>query len=237
MSRTPTGRRSQRDSGGEARGRPVRNGQAAWRSGVRGGDGGRPRPPPSRRDVRDDRIEERRAERGDANAPEGARSRNPSPIRLSSRSPASERPLRAAKRRGIDALGEPQAHEQEFVALLLRAQGLVLDEARPSASTRASQASGRRSQACASRPARRHEPAVRAGADAGIFAVAPIDEVVAALAAGAGVVRDFVGRQAARCRHLPRRLEEGEAGVLVGNASLPASCRRSKAVSGSMVSW
>ena len=37
-----------------------------------------------------------------------------------------------------------------------------------------------------------------AGADAGIFAVAPVDEVVARFGAGAGMVRDLVGRQAVR---------------------------------------
>ena len=61
---------------------------------------------------------------------------------------------------------------------------------------------------------------MRAGADAGIFAVAPIDEVVAALAAGAGVVRDFVGRQPARLGHFPRRLEQGEAQILVRQLEL-----------------
>ena len=39
------------------------------------------------------------------------------------------------------------------------------------------------------------EAAMGAGADAGIFVVAPVDEVVAALGARAGVVGDFVGRQ------------------------------------------
>ena len=43
--------------------------------------------------------------------------------------------------------------------------------------------------------ARRHEPPVRAGADAGIFAVAPIGEVVTTLRTRAGMVRHLIGRQ------------------------------------------
>ena len=39
-------------------------------------------------------------------------------------------------------------------------------------------------------------PAMRAGADPGIIAVAPVSEVVAAFVAGAGMVADLVGRQA-----------------------------------------
>ena len=40
------------------------------------------------------------------------------------------------------------------------------------------------------------QPAMRARADAGIFAIAPVDQVVAAFLAGAGVVGNLVGRQA-----------------------------------------
>jgi hypothetical protein len=57
---------------------------------------------------------------------------------------------------------------------------------------------------------------VGAGSDADIVAVAPVDEVVPALLAGPGVVRDLVGRQARRRQHLPCRLEQGRAEVLVG---------------------
>ena len=41
-----------------------------------------------------------------------------------------------------------------------------------------------------------HEAAMRAGTDAGIFVIAPIDEIVPAFGAGARMVGDLVGRQA-----------------------------------------
>ena len=63
--------------------------------------------------------------------------------------------------------------------------------------------SGSRSVAVARRPVPVDQPAMRAGADAGIFAVAPIDEVVPAFRAGPGVVGDLVGRQAVLRRRSP----------------------------------
>ena len=76
-----------------------------------------------------------------------------------------------------------------------------------------------------------------AGADAGIFAVAPVDEVVARFGARPGVVRDLVGRQAVRLADLLRHVVEDPRLVVVGTVSLPALCSRSNHVPGSMVSW
>ena len=39
-------------------------------------------------------------------------------------------------------------------------------------------------------------PPVRTGTDPGVIAVAPVGQIVAALGAGAGVVGDFIGRDA-----------------------------------------
>src|SRR5208282_6185775 len=64
------------------------------------------------------------------------------------------------------------------------------------------------------------DPAVRAGADARVFAIAPVDQIVAALLAGAGVVGDFVSRQAARLGQLARRAEHRETQLLVGKRKL-----------------
>ena len=65
-----------------------------------------------------------------------------------------------------------------------------------------------------------------AGADAGIFAVAPVDEIVPALGAGAGVIGDFVGRQAGRRRGVERRRIERDRRVLVGRDELAGAVER-----------
>ena len=49
-------------------------------------------------------------------------------------------------------------------------------------------------------PAVDRQASMRAGPDAGVIAVAPIDEIVPALGAGARMVRNFVGGQARRPR-------------------------------------
>ena len=81
------------------------------------------------------------------------------------------------------------------------------------------------------------EPAMGAGADPGIFVVAPIDEIVPALGARAGVVGDFVGRQAGRGADLLGQVVERRgAWSASGMASLPAAWSAANGVSGSMVS-
>ena len=94
----------------------------------------------------------------------------------------------------------------------------------PRVSTAASQASGVRQRLGRPAGAAAGQPAVRAWADAGIVAIAPVDEVVPALGAGAGVVGDLVGRRGRRRRRSPgsrgtcRRRASG-----VGQAAQPAA--------------
>ena len=94
--------------------------------------------------------------------------------------PAAQRLVAA----GIDALAEPQTHQQELVALLLAAQGRGLDEAVPLGLDLGQPGFGAPLAGLGEPAPRRDEAPVRAGADPGVLAVAPIDEVVAALAAG-----------------------------------------------------
>ena len=70
------------------------------------------------------------------------------------------------------------------------------------------------------------EPAVRAGADAGVFVRAPIDQVVPALGARPGVVGNLVGRQAGVAANLLRQVVERAAGVVVGNDELAGLVQR-----------
>ena len=76
-----------------------------------------------------------------------------------------------------------------------------------------------------------------AGADADIFAVAPVDEIVPAFRAGPRMVGNLVGGQAVRLGDFLRRIEQRAPRSSSGVTSLPARCSRSKIVSGSMVSW
>ena len=66
----------------------------------------------------------------------------------------------------------------------------------------------------------RHQPTMGPGADAGIFAIAPIDQIVPAFGAGAGMVRDLVDRQALPCRDLLRDLVELGARIGIGQGEL-----------------
>ena len=58
---------------------------------------------------------------------------------------------------------------------------------------------------------------MRAGADPGIFAIAPVDEIMPAFGAGARMVRDLIGGQARRVHHLLRRVPEIAAKIRAGN--------------------
>src|ERR1700733_10926095 len=69
-------------------------------------------------------------------------------------------------------------------------------------------------------PLRRDEAPMRARTDARIFAVTPIDEVVAALAARTCVGRKLIGRETSRIGQFPRRLEQGEAQLFVRQLKL-----------------
>ena len=148
-----------------------------------------------------------------------SRSMNPSSTRLSIRSRSSS-PAADLERARVDALAEAQAHQQELVALLLAGQRLVLDEA-VALALDLGQPHFRMSLGLLREPSlRRDEAPMRARTDARIFAVAPVDEVVPALAARARVVGDLIGRQAARLGQFPRRFEQREAQFLVGQFEL-----------------
>ena len=64
------------------------------------------------------------------------------------------------------------------------------------------------------------EPAMRAGADAGIFVAAPIDQIVPALGARPRVVGDFVSRQAGLGADRLREIVEIAREIVVGNGEL-----------------
>ena len=70
------------------------------------------------------------------------------------------------------------------------------------------------------------QPAMGAGADAGIFAIAPVDEVVPALGAGHGVVGNLVGRQAGRVADFLGDGIEIGGGVVVGHGQLAGLAQR-----------
>ena len=74
--------------------------------------------------------------------------------------------------------------------------------------------------------------AVRAGADPGIIAVAPVSEVVAALRAGPGVVGDFVGGQPGRGGALLGQLEQAGRRVGVERLELVLGDHRGEARAG-----
>ena len=67
---------------------------------------------------------------------------------------------------------------------------------------------------------------MRAGADAGIFMPAPIDEVVPALRARPRVVRNFIGRQAGARANFLRDVVKLATAILVGNDQLAALMQR-----------
>ena len=77
---------------------------------------------------------------------------------------------------------------------------------------------------------------MRAGADADIVAVAPIDEVVPAFGARPGMVGDLIGGQAGRGEPRLRRLVEPGGLLVAGKTRSPRRQAPAKAVPGSMVS-
>ena len=66
------------------------------------------------------------------------------------------------------------------------------------------------------------DAAVRSRPDAGVLAVAPVEQVVPALLARRGVVGDLVGRQARALGHLLRQLVEGARRLAIGHDELAA---------------
>src|SRR5579863_5480378 len=124
------------------------------------------------------------------------------------------------KTREVDALGKTQAHEQELVGRFLAGERVVGDEAVPlrlDAREPSFRAFFGRGGAPGSVDV---EPAMGAGPDAGIFAGAPVDEIVPAFAAGTRMVGNLVGRQAVRGANLERRVVEIARGIVVRSFQL-----------------
>ena len=116
---------------------------------------------------------------------------------------SSARPDKRRIARGIDALGEPQAHQQEFIGALFAVEAIVGDDAvavglDPHQPRLGALFGGDRVPDAVD-----IEPAMRAGTDAGIFLAAPVDQIVLAFRAGARVIGNLVGRQAMRARRPP----------------------------------
>ncbi len=78
-----------------------------------------------------------------------------------------------------------------------------------------------------------------AGADAGVIGIAPVSEIVAALLTRRGMVRDFIGREAARRRSYPASARNRSAAFIgIGGDEIALrGTAVSKRVPGSMVSW
>ena len=133
---------------------------------------------------------------------------------------------RPARQRGvaarIDALGEPQAHQQELVGLLVAAEQIIdrhavaerLDPHQPG--FRAFLGRGGAPRAV------HHETPMRARTDAGIFAIAPVDQVVAALGARPRVVGHLVGRQAGTRAMIEGEVVEVASEIVVRQYEFPA---------------
>ena len=136
------------------------------------------------------------------------RARKPSPSSARMRASSSARPVKAAVAGGVDALLQAQAHEQELVALRFGRQRLLHDHAVAVALDEPEPGLGMLLGRGGDAGVAGDEPAMGSGADAGIFAVAPIDEVVPGFRAGPGMVRDLVGRQAVRLADLLRDVVE-----------------------------
>src|SRR5271169_3998654 len=75
-------------------------------------------------------------------------------------------------------------------------------------------------------PARHDETPMRARTDASIFAVAPIDQIVTALGARPGMVRNFIGRKASIGCDLPRDIIELARQVRIGRPQLSRLVQR-----------
>ena len=100
---------------------------------------------------------------------------------------------------GIDAFGEPQSHQQEFVGALFAVEEIVGDDAVAVGFDAHQPGLGALLGGGRVPDAVDVETAMRAGTDAGIFLAAPVDEIVPALGAGARVIGNLVGRQSRAC--------------------------------------
>ena len=78
---------------------------------------------------------------------------------------------------------------------------------------------------------------VRAGADAGILAVAPVQQIVPAFLPRPGVIGNLVALQSGLGGHRLGRGEQLIGKLGLGRAELAGLCSAANGVSGSMVSW
>ena len=109
---------------------------------------------------------------------------------------------------GINPLAEAQAHQHHFIGLFgeadifdfLNAMAFCLDRGNPRAG--GFQGSGRALVASA-------DPAMRAGSDADIIAIVPVEQIVAALRARTGMVGNFIVGQTGIGADGLRRLIKG----------------------------
>ena len=111
----------------------------------------------------------------------------------------------------VDAFGEPQAHQQRLVGLLGLAQAHAFEHAMTAGLDALGPALGQPLGRRGVTGAADQQAAVRARPDAGVFAVAPVEQVVPALLARPRVVGDLVGRQARRARSAPASPRRGRA--------------------------
>ena len=178
------------------------------------------------RQIRHHRIEHRETGRRDAQTSvavaldEAVRRQRRDATRIER--PAGER--RIARR--IDAFGEAQPHQQEFVGALFAREHLVGDEAVAELLDAHQPGLGPLFGRGGVAAAVDVEPAMRARADAGVFVLAPVDEIVPALGARPRVIGNLVGRQAGAAADLLRQVVERAAGVVVGNDELAGLVQR-----------
>src|SRR5579885_2883674 len=132
----------------------------------------------------------------------------------------------AAEAGARHAFGEAEPHHEHLAEPLRGRDSDALGGAMPLRLDRREPSLGRPQLARRNLPRPRGEAAMRARADAEVVAVAPIDEVVAALRAGAGVVRDLVGGQAGGGKALLRQLEEFAGKIVLRHGEIAAGIGR-----------
>ena len=121
---------------------------------------------------------------------------------------------------GVDALGEPQAHQQKFVGALFAVEAVVGDDAVAVGLDPHQPCLGALFGRDRVPDAVDIEPAMRAGTDAGIFLAAPVDQIVPAFRAFSRVIGNLVGRQPMRAADLLRDVIERARGRFVRRLQL-----------------
>src|SRR5262249_6424402 len=96
--------------------------------------------------------------------------------------------------RRVDAFDQTQSHQQELIGAFLAGESVVCDKSMTERLDAHQPAFGPPLGCGGAAHAFDVDPAMRAGTDAGVFVVAPVDEIVPALGARPRVVRYLVGR-------------------------------------------